>query len=96
MIHTITERRREAIQRIHHGIARIREFRSMVESLHLIGLRVVMDVVYNHTATAGQDLFSVLDKIVPGYYYRLDRNGDCLYQHLLSRIPLPSIACFSS
>jgi pullulanase len=58
------------------GIARIREFRDMVASLHLIGLRVVMDVVYNHTATAGQDLFSVLDKIVPGYYYRLDRNGD--------------------
>jgi pullulanase len=59
-----------------YGVARIREFRAMVASLHLIGLRVVMDVVYNHTATAGQDLFSVLDKIVPGYYYRLDRNGD--------------------
>jgi pullulanase len=59
-----------------YGIARISEFRAMVASLHLIGLRVVMDVVYNHTATAGQDLFSVLDKIVPGYYYRLDRNGD--------------------
>ena len=57
------------------GITRIREFRAMVTSLHLIGLRVVMDVVYNHTAAAGQDLFSVLDKVVPGYYYRLDRNG---------------------
>ncbi len=60
-----------------HGIERIREFRSMVESLHLIGLRVVMDVVYNHTTTAGRDPCSVLDKVVPGYYYRLDRNGDC-------------------
>ena len=49
----------------------------MVESLHLVGLRVVMDVVYNHTATVGQDPCSVLDKVVPGYYYRLDRNGDC-------------------
>jgi pullulanase len=58
------------------GVTRIREFRSMVDALHLIGLRVVMDVVYNHTAAAGQDLFSVLDKIVPGYYYRLDRQGD--------------------
>jgi pullulanase len=58
------------------GITRIREFRAMVESLHLIGLRVVMDVVYTHTAAAGQDLFSVLDRVVPGYYYRLDRNGD--------------------
>jgi pullulanase len=59
-----------------YGITRIREFRAMVESLHLIGLRVVMDVVYTHTAAAGQDLYSVLDKVVPGYYYRLDRNGD--------------------
>lgn len=59
-----------------YGIARIREFRAMVEAIHLIGLRVVMDVVYNHTAAAGQDVFSVLDKVVPGYYYRLDPNGD--------------------
>jgi pullulanase len=58
------------------GLTRIREFRAMVESLHLIGLRVVMDVVYTHTAAAGQDFYSVLDKVVPGYYYRLDRNGD--------------------
>jgi pullulanase len=58
------------------GITRIREFREMVESLHSIGLRVVMDVVYNHTAAAGQDPHSVLDRIVPGYYYRLDDNGD--------------------
>jgi pullulanase/glycogen debranching enzyme len=48
----------------------------MVKSFHLIGLRVVMDVVYNHTVAAGQDTFSVLDKVVPGYYYRLDQNGD--------------------
>ena len=58
------------------GTTRIREFREMVESFHLIGLRVVMDVVYNHTAAAGQEPFSVLDKVVPGYYYRLDQNGD--------------------
>jgi pullulanase len=59
-----------------NGITRIREFREMVESLHLIGLRVVMDVVYNHTSAAGQDPTSVLDKVVPGYYYRLDGNGN--------------------
>ena len=58
------------------GITRIREFREMVESLHSIGLRVVMDVVYNHTAAAGKDPRSVLDRIVPGYYYRLDDNGN--------------------
>jgi pullulanase len=59
-----------------NGITRIREFRAMIQSLHLIGLRVIMDVVYNHTAAGGQDRFSVLDRIVPGYYYRLDHNGD--------------------
>jgi len=59
-----------------NGITRIREFREMVESLHAIELRVVMDVVYNHTSAAGQDPTSVLDKVVPGYYYRLDGNGN--------------------
>ena len=58
-----------------NGTTRIREFREMVESLHSMGLRVVMDVVYNHTSAAGQDPTSVLDKVVPGYYYRLDDNG---------------------
>ena len=36
------------------------------------GLRVVMDVVYNHTPAAGQDPKSILDRIVPGYYHRLN------------------------
>jgi pullulanase-type alpha-1,6-glucosidase len=53
------------------GPARIREFRDMVLSLNRSGLRVVMDVVYNHTTAAGQDQGSVLDRIVPGYYHRL-------------------------
>ncbi|MCA9993888.1 MAG: DUF3372 domain-containing protein, partial [Anaerolineales bacterium] len=35
-----------------------------------------MDVVYNHTAAAGQDDKSVLDKVVPGYYYRYDTSGN--------------------
>ena len=48
----------------------------MVQSLNEdIGLRVVMDVVYNHTNAAGQDEKSVLDRIVPGYYHRLDDKG---------------------
>jgi len=57
------------------GAVRIREFRAMVMALHRGGLRVGMDVVYNHTAAAGQSLKSVLDRIVPGYYHRLDVNG---------------------
>ncbi|WP_133478443.1 alpha-1,6-glucosidase domain-containing protein [Cognatilysobacter segetis] len=54
---------------------RIREFRAMVQALHGLGLRVGMDVVYNHTTTSGQADTSVLDRIVPGYYHRLDANG---------------------
>src|SRR5690606_8785149 len=57
------------------GAARIREFRAMVMALHGLGLRVGMDVVYNHTFAAGQDRGSVLDRIVPGYYHRLDAAG---------------------
>ena len=58
------------------GSARVREFRDMVMGLHSIGLRVIMDVVYNHTTTAGQNANSILDQIVPGYYYRLGATGN--------------------
>jgi pullulanase-type alpha-1,6-glucosidase len=57
------------------GTARIRELREMVAALNRIGLRVVMDVVYNHTSTSGQAEKSVLDRIVPDYYQRLDGAG---------------------
>lgn len=38
------------------GPARIREHRAMVQALHKMGLRVVLDVVYNHTFAAGEPL----------------------------------------
>ena len=57
------------------GARRIFEFRRMVQALHGIGLRVGMDVVYNHTSAAGQHEHSVLDRIVPGYYQRLNADG---------------------
>jgi len=57
------------------GPARTREFRAMVQALNRYGLRVVMDVVYNHTYASGQEPRSVLDRIVPGYYHRLDADG---------------------
>jgi pullulanase-type alpha-1,6-glucosidase len=57
------------------GAARVRELRAMVMALHKAGLRVGMDVVYNHTFRAGQDPKSVLDRIVPGYYHRLNAKG---------------------
>jgi|SRR6476661_975675 len=52
--------------------ARIREFRQMVQALHARGLRVVLDVVYNHTADAGRSSF---EQLVPGYYYRHNADG---------------------
>ncbi|MEU7589327.1 pullulanase-type alpha-1,6-glucosidase [Micromonospora sp. NPDC049230] len=57
------------------GAARTTEFRRMVAGVNDAGLRVVMDVVYNHTAAAGADPKSVLDQVVPGYYHRLLEDG---------------------
>jgi pullulanase-type alpha-1,6-glucosidase len=57
------------------GAARVREFRTMVLGLAEAGLRVVMDVVYNHTFASGQNTEAVLDQIVPGYYHRLNSDG---------------------
>ncbi|MFF8605022.1 pullulanase-type alpha-1,6-glucosidase [Streptomyces sp. NPDC015346] len=57
------------------GTRRTVEFRQMVASLNGAGLRTVMDVVYNHTVAAGQSEKSVLDRIVPGYYQRLQADG---------------------
>ncbi|MBD1388504.1 pullulanase-type alpha-1,6-glucosidase [Neiella sp. HB171785] len=54
------------------GTTRIVEFREMVQTLHENGLNVVMDLVYNHTNASGVGDKSVLDKVVPGYYHRLD------------------------
>lgn len=57
------------------GTGRTTEFRQMVQGINGAGLRVVMDVVYNHTSASGQADTSVLDKIVPGYYQRLMADG---------------------
>ncbi|KAF9674926.1 hypothetical protein SADUNF_Sadunf10G0178400 [Salix dunnii] len=62
------------------GSCRTIEFRKMVQALNHIGLRVVLDVVYNHLHGNGPfDENSVLDKIVPGYYLR--RNIDGFIEH---------------
>ena len=55
-----------------NGIYRIKEFREMVVALDKMGLRLALDVVYNHTNAAGTAPKSVLDKIVPDYYQRLN------------------------
>lgn len=55
------------------GAQRILETRKMVQGLDEIGLKTVVDVVYNHTFASGvESRFSVLDKVVPTYYHRYD------------------------
>lgn len=58
-----------------NGTARIVEYRQMVQALNEMGLRLVIDVVYNHTNASGQSELSVLDRVVPGYYHRLNNVG---------------------
>lgn len=52
---------------------RIREFKQMVMALHKAGIRVIMDVVYNHTAVTTGGNF---ERTVPGYFYRQDEQGN--------------------
>ncbi len=52
------------------------------KALHALGLRVVLDVVYNHTFASGpHSRCSVLDKLVPGYYHRRAEDGDMCHRH---------------
>ncbi len=53
------------------GTARIRECKEMIQALHQNGIRVVMDVVYNHTYHAN----SWLERSARGYYYRRWADG---------------------
>ncbi len=57
------------------GGARVREFRQMVAAIHDMGLRVVLDQVFTHTVASGATPLAVLDRLVPGYYHRLDPEG---------------------
>jgi pullulanase len=57
----------------YHGEIRIKEFKQMVQSLHSNGIRIIMDVVYNHTFHIYNSNFQ---KCVPGYYYRMTPKGN--------------------
>ncbi len=57
----------------YHGEVRIKEFKQMVQALHKKRIRVIMDVVYNHTMESVESNFN---RIVPGYYHRLTPEGD--------------------
>ena len=51
---------------------RIREAKQMIQALHKAGIRVVMDVVYNHTYDV---MGCSLGRVVPEYFYRLNEDG---------------------
>lgn len=56
----------------HDPATRIREFKAMVLGFHQRGIRVIMDVVYNHTGATENSNFNLE---VPGYYYRHTADG---------------------
>ena len=53
-------------------VARIKEFKQMVMTLHSNGIRVILDVVYNHTSDASRTGF---ERTMPGYFYRMAEDG---------------------
>jgi pullulanase len=54
------------------GNVRIKEFKGMVQAMHANGLRVILDVVYNHTTDIEHSNFS---QFAPGYFYRHNADG---------------------
>jgi len=56
----------------YNGATRIKEFKQLVKALHENGMKVVMDVVYNHTGLTDNSNFN---QLVPGYYYRQTADG---------------------
>lgn len=52
--------------------ARIREFKQMVQALHKAGIRVILDVVYNHTFDINGSNFQ---KTYPDYFFRKNAEG---------------------
>lgn len=51
---------------------RIKEFKQMVQALHKAGIRVILDVVYNHTFDIKNSNFQ---RINPDYFYRKTADG---------------------
>lgn len=57
----------------YNGEVRVNELKQMVQGLHENDIRIVMDVVYNHTAESSDSYFN---RLVPNYYYRYTAEGD--------------------
>lgn len=60
------------------GVDRIRELRELVQGMNNAGLRVVLDVVYNHTYSAYNEQHSIFDRIIPYYYHRYNDLGEMM------------------
>jgi len=58
------------------GNTRIKEFKQMVQALHQAGIRVILDVVYNHVGNLTEQSF---EQTVPGYYFR--KNADSTFSN---------------
>lgn len=56
----------------YNPIARIKEFKLMVQALHKAGIRVILDVVYNHTFDIENSNFQ---RVNPDYFYRKTSDG---------------------
>ena len=56
----------------YNPVVRIREAKEMIQALHAAGIRVIMDVVYNHTYNAEG---CALGRVVPYYFYRMNEYG---------------------
>ena len=64
---------KEAIRRILPiPYSRIIELKQLIDQIHSLGLRVIMDVVYNHVYIRENSSF---EKVVPGYYFRHNEIG---------------------
>lgn len=73
--HYMTPEGSYAAEEHQSGANRTIAYREMVGALHSMGYQVILDQVFNHTAQSGQSEKSVLDKVVPGYYHRLNADG---------------------
>ena len=56
----------------YNPLARIRESKQIVQALHTAGIRVILDVVYNHTYDIEHSNFQ---RTYPDYYYRKNADG---------------------
>lgn len=62
------------VKEMKDGSDSVKQFRTFIKKLHGAGIAVNMDVVYNHTSGTGD--WSLYDKTVPKYFYRMDSTGN--------------------